>query len=55
MAYGLERMVRRFLLYAIGYQPYANHVRLASEIFLSNLQKKGSALNAVVPKRNLRC
>jgi hypothetical protein len=30
-------------------------VRLASEIFLSNLQERVSALNAVVQKRNLGC
>jgi hypothetical protein len=30
-------------------------VRLASEIFLSNLQERVSGLNAVVQKRNLAC
>jgi hypothetical protein len=31
------------------------NVRVASEIFLSNLQETVSALNAVVPKRKLPC
>jgi hypothetical protein len=31
------------------------NVRLASEIFLSNLQERVSALNAVVQKGNLAC
>jgi hypothetical protein len=39
MAHGLSRMVRMFHLYAIRYQPYAKHVRLASEVFLSSLKK----------------
>jgi hypothetical protein len=48
-------MVHMFLLYAISYQPYAKHARLASEIFLSNLQERVSALKAVVQKRNFGC
>ena len=31
------------------------NVRLASEVFLSNLQERVSALNAVEEKRNLAC
>jgi hypothetical protein len=42
MAHGLSRMIRMFQLYAISYQPYAKYARLASEIFLSNLQAKSS-------------
>ena len=56
MAHGLSRMVRMFHLYAIRYQPYAKHVRLASEVFLSSLQAKSSdGLNDLNVWNGLNC